>query len=164
MIVTGSRNRRRISLAQTRYLAFLSALLLAVFSGLLVAFNDFDGDGLDDDWEAAYGFSTNAYSHLDLIGWWPLNETNGSIAPDRSTNNLPLTLVDSPAWVPGLFSQCDRLRGEEGPPRRNAKFGLQRLQLRLLSLDSTATAQKNKRTRARLLVGPQKGRLADQHR
>ena len=67
--------------------------LLVVFSFLLLAFIDVDRDNLPDDWEVQHNLSTNAYSSSDLIAWWQLDDNAGSSARDRSTNNLPLTLI-----------------------------------------------------------------------
>jgi hypothetical protein len=38
-----------------------------------------------------------------LVGWWRLNETNGTSATDSSGNNLHGTLVNGPVWVAGHF-------------------------------------------------------------
>src|SRR5436853_4251861 len=81
---------------------------------LLMAFQDFDRDGLDDAWEAQYGFSTNAYSHTNLIGWWQLDQLTNQTFADRSTNNRPLSILGS-SWqtslTNGLFSNAVRFNG-----------------------------------------------------
>jgi hypothetical protein len=38
-----------------------------------------------------------------LVGWWKLNETNGTVASDSSGNNNPGTLFNGPVWVAGRF-------------------------------------------------------------
>jgi len=37
----------------------------------------------------------------DLVGWWPFDETEGSIAKDLSGNGNDGTIVGTPIWVPG---------------------------------------------------------------
>ena len=39
----------------------------------------------------------------DLLGWWKLNETSGTIASDSSGNGYDGTLVGDPQWVAGGF-------------------------------------------------------------
>src|SRR5262245_58235304 len=49
---------------------------------------DFDNDGLPDDWQAQYGFSTNGYASTNLVGWWQMNDGSKTNVVDRSGRSL----------------------------------------------------------------------------
>jgi fibronectin type 3 domain-containing protein len=42
----------------------------------------------------------------DLLAWLKFDETSGATAADSSGNGWHATLVNSPAWTPGLFNGC----------------------------------------------------------
>ncbi len=69
---------------------------------------DFDGDGLDDAWEAAHGFSTNGHASAHMLGWWQMDEAASEQVSDRSANHWMGTRFHFPstASVPGLFSNA----------------------------------------------------------
>jgi alpha-tubulin suppressor-like RCC1 family protein len=110
--VEARRTRRQgLSYVELRLLPWIcaGALLLAVAVPLAVWATDFNGDNLDDAWEAQYGISTNAYDATNLVGWWQLNGTNNTdLAIDRSGNGINGTLSGFPtvAYGPGLFSNA----------------------------------------------------------
>jgi len=67
---------------------------------------DFDVDGLPDEWQAAYGFSTNGYMRESMVGWWQLDKTTSTNVSDRTSNALNGTFSNFTAYpfVPALFS------------------------------------------------------------
>jgi len=67
---------------------------------------DFDGDNLDDAWEAQYGFSTNAFANANLVAWWQADGLSGGRLPDRTINNIMgnLTNFSASPIVSGLFN------------------------------------------------------------
>lgn len=46
---------------------------------------------------------TGTSPRFGLVGWWRLNETNGTSAKDSSGNNLHGTLFNGPVWTAGRF-------------------------------------------------------------
>lgn len=98
-------------------LRVLFLLCFALISVIAIRAVDFNKDGLDDTWEAQYGFSTNAYALTNLVAWWQMDETNGTSASDRSSNNLPLTVVEGGSntnlsyWTNGLFTNAVMMNG-----------------------------------------------------
>ena len=56
---------------------------------------DANGDNLDDDWEATYGISTNAFDMDHLAAWWQMDGPDK--VTDRTTNHVDGTLIQ--AWA-----------------------------------------------------------------
>ena len=75
-----------------------------ILAGLAFAI-DFDNDGLPDEWEIAYGYSTNGYAFSNLVIWAQMDQSGGSVT-DRSLNNLNGTIHQFSDYVPGLFSNA----------------------------------------------------------
>jgi hypothetical protein len=51
------------------------------------------------------GLFTNTFPRVDLIGYWPLDVTNGGTTPDLALGN-PLTINGGASAVPGVFSNA----------------------------------------------------------
>ena len=49
------------------------------------------------------GLTVTNPAQAELVGWWKLDETSGTIASDSSGNGHHSTLVGSPQWVAGYF-------------------------------------------------------------
>src|ERR1041384_6065349 len=47
-------------------------------------------------------FPARLFAACDPVGWWKLNETNGTTAADSSTNANNGSLLDSPTWTNGV--------------------------------------------------------------
>jgi len=80
--------------------------LIALLSSSLYA-ADNDRDGLPDEWQAAYGFTTNAFAPK-LTAWWQMDDTSKTNVIDRSSSGLNGTLVNfepSPFEL-GLFGNA----------------------------------------------------------
>jgi hypothetical protein len=93
------------------FAAALAAALVAPRPSGVAA--DYDADGLDDDWEATYGFSTNGLPNTNLtlsalVGWWQMDDTSQTNVLDRSTNSLTGTLTNFVAFpfVTGIYSNA----------------------------------------------------------
>jgi len=82
----------------------LSAALLA----LRLHAADFDKDGLEDSWQAQYGFATNGFASTNLVGWWQMDDGSKTNVLDRSGRNLTgkLTNFVAAPFVPGLYNSA----------------------------------------------------------
>jgi hypothetical protein len=58
----------------------------------------------------AFGFKPNTDS--SLVGWWALNDGEGSVAVDSSNNGNDGTLEGDPEWVTGLLEGALYLDGD----------------------------------------------------
>ncbi len=91
---------------------FISLLAAACLNLPAAHADDFDADGLPDDWEAQYGFSTNGLPNPGLpasalMGWWQMDANSADVL-DRSDNELTgarFHFETSPV-VAGLFSNA----------------------------------------------------------
>lgn len=94
-------------------LLFLVVLTSVLLGTLFLWAGDYDADLLDDSFESQHGLSTNAVAANHLLGWWQLDETNGTSVADRSTNNLALTVVNAGTndWQSGAFNSSVVLDG-----------------------------------------------------
>jgi hypothetical protein len=74
-------------------------LMLVLTTVLQTRAADFDADGLPDDFEATYGFSTNGLPNTNLtlsalVGWWQMDDTSQTNVVDRGSSNLTGTLTN----------------------------------------------------------------------
>jgi len=68
---------------------------------------DSDGDQMADGWEVEHGFDPTPIAK-ELIGWWPLDEGQGTSADDKSGNGHPGTVKNTNGgeWVEGVLSNA----------------------------------------------------------
>ena len=100
-----SRRRLQFFLRNKSPFWFLGSFLVLGIIAVLIA-SDYDGDNLEDTWEAQYGYSTNGYAYSNMIIWAQMDHSSQTNVIDRSLNQFTGIVTNFSSYVPGLYSNA----------------------------------------------------------